>query len=46
MGQRAVDMALALIQGADSGNGVVSDLVVQGRLIIRESSGATVLPEE
>ena len=42
MGRRAMDMVLALMANGGPGNGRVSNVVVQGRLIVRESSGAKV----
>jgi DNA-binding LacI/PurR family transcriptional regulator len=40
MGQRAMEMALALMQNGNSGEGAISDVVLRGRLIVRQSSGA------
>jgi len=37
MGQRAMLMALALMEGADAGR--VSNIVLEGRLVVRESTG-------
>jgi DNA-binding LacI/PurR family transcriptional regulator len=44
MGQFAMGMVLDLVSGDGSEQRVVSDIVVQGRLVIRESSGAIPIP--
>ena len=46
MGQRAAEMVLELVLQGGQGGGVVSNVVVQGELIVRESSGASVSPRE
>jgi DNA-binding LacI/PurR family transcriptional regulator len=40
MGQRAIEMVLALLADGNQADGKVANVVVQGRLIVRESSGA------
>jgi DNA-binding LacI/PurR family transcriptional regulator len=42
MGRQAVDMVLALMENGAPRSGRVSNVVVEGRLIVRESSGAMV----
>lgn len=44
MGKRATQMVLALLSDGRDASGVVSNIVVQGNLIVRESSGAKVRP--
>jgi DNA-binding LacI/PurR family transcriptional regulator len=41
MGRRAVEMVLALVETASRGGADVPNVVVQGKLIVRESTGAT-----
>ncbi len=45
MGQRATEMVLDLLSVGATGRGVASNVVVQGKLIVRESSGPR-LPKE
>jgi LacI family transcriptional regulator len=44
MGQFAMGMVLDLVSADKAEKRVVSDIVVQGRLVVRESSGAIRLP--
>jgi DNA-binding LacI/PurR family transcriptional regulator len=44
MGRRAARMVLALLSDARGASGAVSNIVVQGNLVVRESSGAKVRP--
>jgi DNA-binding LacI/PurR family transcriptional regulator len=46
MGQFAMGMVLNLVSGASPDKRVVSDVIVQGRLVVRESSGVVSLPEK
>jgi DNA-binding LacI/PurR family transcriptional regulator len=41
MGRRAVEMVLALVETASRGEADAPNVVVQGKLIVRESTGAT-----
>ena len=40
MGKRAMEMVLSLLADGDRAEGKVANVVVQGRLIVRKSSGA------
>jgi DNA-binding LacI/PurR family transcriptional regulator len=46
MGQFAMGMVLDLVSGASPDKRVVSDVIVQGRLVVRESSGVVSLPKK
>jgi len=46
MGKRAMEMVLALMADGDANARRISNVVVQGRLIVRESSGGRVRPTE
>lgn len=46
MGQRATEMVLDLLLHGGRNSGAVSNVVVQGKLIVRESSGARAHPTE
>jgi len=46
MGKRAMEMVLALMADGDAGGSSISNVVVQGKLIVRESSGGKVRPTE
>jgi LacI family repressor for deo operon, udp, cdd, tsx, nupC, and nupG len=44
MGRRAMQMVLALLERNGHGAGAISDVTVQGTLVVRESSGARLRP--
>ena len=44
MGEQAVEMVLSLMAQGDSGGVEVSNIVVQGQLVVRESSGGFLRP--
>jgi DNA-binding LacI/PurR family transcriptional regulator len=46
MGKRAAQMVLALLPEPGDAARLVSNITVQGSLVVRESSGASVLPVE
>ena len=46
MGQQALQMALELMGTEDLGEQIASDVVVRGKLIVRESSGAVQDPKD
>ncbi len=45
MGQQAMEMVLALLADGNQADGTVANVVVQGQLIVRESSGKVVRPK-